>query len=386
MKLLKIFSIIIIGIFLNTNAYSKVFKTKIIYESEHGGIYAYKNPKFSAKKGRYLDTFRNILDLSEKNCSNYSKNSFFFTKYLTKRTLTSSAILIQKNGDITEWGLGYIPDDTSAVKLFWNHYRFYCGKNIEEVLVSHSLRNTIFPHKFFHIEEFKLPDRVGDSDSQYVIYKNKKLVLKDVTNENREKIVLKLKETSKDKTSKLKTKHGFAKTNIGYKNYSDIILKAKATCKDIGFKEETDKFSNCVLDLTEVSDSYEDAKLQENILIAKAKKEENIDLEFNYETSSGQKIKKESKWNKFWQGVGWILYEYGDEIFALALDLKYDTNLSGYNSNTEVSSNRGGLRCVSQRVGNVVHQNCKGGRTHIYCMYQKVGKNFVKRTCRDKSI
>jgi len=385
-KLLKIFSIIVIGIFLNTNAYSKVFKTKAIYESEYGGIYAFKNPVFSAKKGSYIDTFREILDLSEKNCSNYSKHSFFFTKLITQRTFTSSVILIELNGDLKEWGLGYIPDDTTAVKLMWTHFRIYCGENIGEVLVSHSFRNTIFPRKFFHIEEFKLPDRVGDSDSIYAVYKNKQLVLNFVTNENRENIVLKLKETNKDRTAKLKTKHGFAKTNIGYKDYSDIILKAKATCKDLGFKQDSEKFSGCVLDLTEVSDSYEAAKLQENILIAKAKEQENIEVEFNYETSSGQKITKESKWTKFWQGAAWILYEYGDEIFAVILDLKYDTNYSGLNTTNQVSTNRGGLRCVSQRAGTVVHQHCKGaGGTHIYCMYQSVGKKFVKRTCRDKS-
>ena len=182
------------------------------------------------------------------------------------------------------------------------------------------------------------------------------------------------------------TTTGWAEKNIGVADFESAIKQAKKTCKELGFKQESEKISECIMELIEISDAYAVTKAQEKILIAKAKKQENIIVESNYETSSGQKIKKESKWTKFWQGAAWILYEYGDEIFALALDLKYDTNLSGYNSNTEVSSNRGGLRCVSQRVGNVVHQNCKGGRTHIYCMYQKVGKNFVKRTCRDKSI
>lgn len=85
------------------------------------------------------------------------------------------------------------------------------------------------------------------------------------------------------------------------------------------------------------------------------------------------------------QGVGWILSEHGDEILKIALDLKYDTNYSGYNTVNQVSTNRGGLRCVSQRVGTVIHQNCKGGGVHIYCMYQRIGKSNVRRTCRDKS-
>ena len=177
------------------------------------------------------------------------------------------------------------------------------------------------------------------------------------------------------------------KSNIAYADYSTVISESKKICKDIGYEANSDKFGNCVLELMNKSDGYEMAKIQENILITKVKDQENIGLEFSYETSSGQKIKKESKWTKFWQGAAWILYEYGDEIFAVVLDLKYDTNLSGYNTTSQVTSNTGGLKCVSQRVGNVIHQNCKGaGGTHIYCMYQKLGESMVKRTCRDKSV
>lgn len=374
-KLLKIFSIIVIGIFLNTNAYSKVFKTKAIYESEYGGIYAFKNPVFSAKKGSYIDTFREILDLSEKNCSNYSKHSFFFTKLITQRTFTSSVILIELNGDLKEWGLGYIPDDTTAVKLMWTHFRIYCGENIGEVLVSHSFRNTIFPRKFFHIEEFKLPDRVGDSDSIYAVYKNKQLVLNFVTSENKEKIALKLKETSKDRTAKLKTKKGFATTNLAYADYENIIIKAKATCKDLGFNAESEKIDSCILELAEISDGYEMAKTQERILVARAKKQEDIDMKFSYESESGVVANKESKWNKFWGAVGYIMHEHGEEIINLAVDAYFGTSSTASSSNT---------RCVAQRVGNssVMHMNCRGG-SRTYCSAVRVG-NMTHVNCRQK--
>jgi len=381
-RFLKIFAIIFIGLFLNTNAYSKAYKTRVVFESEYGGIYSLKNPTFSAPKGRYLETFREINNLSDKNCKNYSKNSFFFVNYSVN---PRSPFTIQKNGDIKEFMPGFIPDDTIDVKLFWNHYRFYCGGNIEEVLINHSLRDNIFPYKLFHIEPVNMPYHVGDLNSHYVIYKNKQFLLKDVTDENKDKIALKLKEVSKDKISKIKEKSGLVSVNIAGADFGNVIGKAKETCKDLGFNSESEKFSDCVLEVVEISDAYAAAKAQEKILIAKAKEQENIDLEFNYETSSGQKIQKESKWTKFWQGAAWILYEYGDEILALALDLKYDTNLSGYNTTNQVSANSGGLKCVSQRMGKVVHQHCKGADgTHIYCMYQQIGKS-VKRTCRDKS-
>ena len=52
MRFLKIFAIIFIGLFINTNAYSKAFKTRVIFESEYGGIYSFKNSIVSQPKGR----------------------------------------------------------------------------------------------------------------------------------------------------------------------------------------------------------------------------------------------------------------------------------------------------------------------------------------------
>ena len=252
-----------------------------------------------------------------------------------------------------------------------NYFRFFCGGNIEEILINFSTSN-----KFFSENVFKF-SVIGTSPTGYLQFINKRYKFNKIQENTRENIALKLKELSEDRDYELKTnKQGIVTGNIAKANFGEVINKAKNLCKELGFTTESEKYSECILEVIEINDAYNATKNQENILIARAKEKENIKVEFNYETSSGQQIKKESKWTKFWQGAAWILYEYGDEIFALALDLKYDTNLSGYNSNTEVSSNRGGLRCVSQRVGNVVHQNCKGGRTHIYCMYQKVGKNF----------
>lgn len=174
--------------------------------------------------------------------------------------------------------------------------------------------------------------------------------------------------------------------NVGKIDVGVAVEKAKKLCKNLGFDPETEKFTKCGLDLIEVSNGFDMARNQEYILSKKLYSKDKIGMTFSYESKSGKKMNKESKWDKFWQGVGWVLYEHGDEIFALALDLKYDTNLSGYNTTNQVSTNRGGLRCVSQRVGTVVHQNCKGADgTHIYCMFQQIGKSNVKRTCRDKS-
>ena len=78
MKKLKIILILFLGLNLYTNAYSKPFESKIIFESEFGGIYAFKNPWFHAPKGSYINSFKEINNLSTSNCNKYSKKSYFF--------------------------------------------------------------------------------------------------------------------------------------------------------------------------------------------------------------------------------------------------------------------------------------------------------------------
>ena len=92
-------------------------------------------------------------------------------------------------------------------------------------------------------------------------------------------------------------------------------------------------------------------------------------MSFSYQSKSGENINKESKWNKFWGAVGYIISEHGEEIINAAVDLKYGTS----NSTTSSGS------CVTTRNGNVIHQHCPG----MYCSYVKVG-NVVHRNCRQK--
>ena len=186
---------------------------------------------------------------------------------------------------------------------------------------------------------------------------------------------------SKDKIVKRKSKSGLVSTNIGFSDYSNIINKSKSICSELGFSQNTEKFTNCIFEMSEINDGYHVAKLQENKLIERAQNQENIKMKFSYETKSGQIVeKKESKWNKFWEAVGWVLYEHGDEIFAAAVDAYYGTN------NSYASSNSGNTRCVQQRVGNsgVVHTHCSGG-VKMYCSSHKVGnQRMVQTICRRK--
>ena len=137
-----------------------------------------------------------------------------------------------------------------------------------------------------------------------------------------------------------------------------------------------------MLELTKISDNFEMAKYQDSLLKERAIKKENLDIKFTYQDKSGSQINKESKWTSFWKEVAWIFYEYGDDILKVALDVKHGTNLSGYNTNSQqVSNNK--LRCVNQRIGNVVHQHCNGNNSRVYCSYQQIG-NVVHRNCRTK--
>ena len=108
----------------------------------------------------------------------------------------------------------------------------------------------------------------------------------------------------------------------------------------------------------------------ERELSRKLKKRKNI-FKFKIWSKTGGN-KQESKWTKFWKGVGWMLHEHGEEILNVILDVKYGTNYSGYNNNQTVKHG-GRLNCINQRVGTVVHQNCKGQEfTYIACIKSKL--------------
>ena len=165
--------------------------------------------------------------------------------------------------------------------------------------------------------------------------------------------------------------------NVGKASISNAVEKAKKICEELGFKPNTDKYKNSGVELLEIANGYDAARTQEFVLASKTKSKENINMAFSYESKSGEKVNKESKWNSFWKGAAWILYEHGEEIFNLALDLKYGTNYSGYNSTTK--TNVGRSSCTAQRIGNVIHEHC----SDRYCSYVKIG-NVVHRNCRQK--
>ena len=161
-------------------------------------------------------------------------------------------------------------------------------------------------------------------------------------------------------------------------SFEEKIERSAVQCRKAGYKTNTDKqeieFYACL--------AYVYAIFEERELSRKLKKEK-ISLNSKYESKTGEEINRESKWTKFWKGVGWMLHEHGEEILNVILDVKYGTNYSGYNNNQTVKHS-GRLNCINQRVGTVVHQNCKGQGVHIYCMYQKVSSTQWRRTCREK--
>jgi len=178
-----------------------------------------------------------------------------------------------------------------------------------------------------------------------------------------------------DPMSTYEKKSGRITGNVGVANSEDTIIQAKKICQEIGFTKETDKFDNCTIELMKISDGYEFTRAQEYILAKNAQNNKDVKMTFSYESESGQKVNKDSKWNKFWEAVGWVLYEHGDEILDAAIDAYYGTNNQ---------ANASGTRCVSQRVGNsqIIHTNCNGGQ-RMYCTSQRVGNSKIVHTnCR----
>ena len=377
MKIINFFGVLFLILVLSTNAYSKKpLKTDVVFESEFGGIYSIKIPMFSGK-GRWQPSFNIINELSQKNCSLYSKDSFLLI------SKGSSAMTVRPNGKLKVNAIksdqGLVMDSTGQMSVSHNHFRFFCGGNIEEILINFSRSN-----KFFSEDVFKL-SMIGRSPTGYLQFKNKRFVFNEIRDETRKNIALKLKEISDEQDNNLKTnKQGIVTGNIAKANFSEVINNAKKLCKELGFSIESEKYSECIFEVMEINDAYNVAKNQENILISKAKEKENVKVEFSYESKSGEQITKDSKWNKFWKGVSWIMHEHGADILNVIVDLKYGTNLSGYNSSNEVTNNRTTLRCTGQRVGDIIYENCRGGGVWIKCRTTLLG-GIAKRRCRQVS-
>ena len=170
--------------------------------------------------------------------------------------------------------------------------------------------------------------------------------------------------------------------NVGKIDVSAIIEEAKNLCKELGFDPQSEEFTKCGLELAETVSGFDMARNQEYLLSKKIQSKENLSMSFSYDSKSGVKMNKESKWTKFWQGAAWIMYEHGDDIFKVILDLKYDTNYSGYNTKEKVSNTRSGLRCTGQRVGDMIYENCTGGGVFLRCTTTIIGQ-MAKRRCRE---
>jgi hypothetical protein len=158
--------------------------------------------------------------------------------------------------------------------------------------------------------------------------------------------------------------------------FEQKILRAKVICKRAGYKWGTNKEKDDMMGCL----NYRVAKEEEQILRDKLKAKANLDLNSTYESKSGKKINKDSKWTKFWEGIGWILHEHGDELFKVILDVKYGTNYAGYK--TETPNNGARIRCTGQRVGDYIYENCRGGGVHIKCTTVIIG-DMAKRRCRE---
>ena len=373
MNFIKFLGILAITFLINTSAYSKKpFKTEIIFESKYGGIYSIKLPMFSGK-GRWQPSFDIINNLSQKNCSLYTKDSYLLL------LRSKSAFTVRTNGKVKVNAIkssqGLVPDHSTNGSISYDYFRFFCGNNIEEVLINFATSKKFFSEDIYNLSS------IGTTATDYLQYNNGYKTSK-ISNEIKKKITLKLKKLSDELDYSLnKNEKGIVTGIIAKANFGQIINESKKLCKELGFKTESEKYSECILEVMKIDNAYKATKEQENALIAKVKKEENIDLKFNYETSSGQKISQDSKWTKFWKGAAWILSEHGQDIFNVIVDLKYGTNSSGYNSANGVTNVRNSLRCTGQRVGDVIYENCRGGGVWIKCTTTIIG-SMAQRRCR----
>ena len=151
-----------------------------------------------------------------------------------------------------------------------------------------------------------------------------------------------------------KSKGHICKENKNEKISKKEFKKIKKKSKSISaFELIADLSEDLEFMPNEVSQRIIDKEQEVNEKIQKAN---DINHSFIFEDKVGNKIsrnKEDGLWQKFWGTVGWVLYEHGDDILNLAVDLKYGTS-------QETQTPR------------------------MYCVSQKVGKKMVQTSCRQR--
>ncbi|MDA9167680.1 hypothetical protein N9O03_03000 [Candidatus Pelagibacter sp.] len=189
----KLFStILVLGLLLSGNAFAaKVYKTKVISKSEHYIIFTVKRPFNNINQTKWDNTWQILATESQAHCKIYQDKSHHFSDSL----------------------LGKSDDDDRGFATYKS--RFICARDEYEALNYFKKLN----HNNFvsHIQQ----------PTHYYVYNGKfKLNEKKVSALNEEK-------TLKEKQVKL----------------GSLIIRAKDTCKSLGFKEGTEKFTDCALKL-----------------------------------------------------------------------------------------------------------------------------------------
>ena len=176
----KILGIIVLSLVLSGNAFAKKpLKIKIYSETNLGGLYGIKYPLFGSFKGRTSPAYKEVSELAEQNCKNHNKNSFIFFKegYGTTSIDSNGVLSSHKNKK------GIIPDYTTRTVTAMV-FRFFCGKNIKEVIDNYVNRSEIFSLKLFKTSSlWGNPKKI-----MYFNQKNKEFKLSDVSQEMFNKI------------------------------------------------------------------------------------------------------------------------------------------------------------------------------------------------------
>ena len=176
----KLLMILVLSLLMSVKVYAKKpLKIEIYSENNLGGLYGIKYPLIGSFKGRASPAYKKVSELAERNCKSHNKSSFiFFKEGYGRISIDPYGVLSSHKNKV-----GNIPDYATRITSAMV-FRFFCGKNIQEVIANYIKRS-----KIFSLKQFKTSSLWGNPEKlMYFNQKNKKFKLSDISEEMNNKI------------------------------------------------------------------------------------------------------------------------------------------------------------------------------------------------------
>ena len=228
----KAIAIIILGLLLGGNAYSKGFDVKFREKNEYGAIILIKAPMLDGSYIQYSNALEKTRDMAVDHCKSFNKETYaFWSEKSDYFARDKSGKLYIDDGDAFHFSYGIVQD--WHWKMLTYNFRYYCANSPNEAYVLLKKDDQLFKKKY--------KSGLNFANLFYSEINTNPFNFKSLSS-----AATSLPKTDPQKEKELEK---FAK-----------IEEYKKTCSAIGFELGTDKFTDCTLKLF-VADNKETTQI-----------------------------------------------------------------------------------------------------------------------------